>query len=55
MSGCLDKISCDCDCEVKERFLEWWRGGGRNMLASIISGTLVGPLVFSLYVVLWGR
>ena len=35
MSGCVDKMSCDC--ESLGEFLK----GKRNMIASVISGTLV--------------
>ena len=39
MSGCLDKISCEC--WDAEEFKEWLNKQ-RNMFASVISGTLVG-------------
>ena len=41
MSGCLDSLSCDCDCEFGEKVKEWCRLGGRNMIASIVAGTFV--------------
>ena len=38
MSGCLDKVQCSCDWF--EPVKEWFRPK-RNMMASIIAGTLV--------------
>ncbi len=40
MSGCLDRIRCQCDClePIKE-----WMQPKRNMFASIAAGTLVCP------------
>ena len=40
MSGCLDRLRCDCDCDCLEPVKEWVRPK-RNMIASVISGTLV--------------
>lgn len=40
MSGCLDRVSCGCDCEFLEPAKEWLRPK-RNMFASVIAGTLV--------------
>lgn len=45
MSGCLDKISCECDCCDCEPFKEWLRAR-RNMFASVISGTLVRSFTY---------
>ena len=45
MSGCLDGLSCSCECALKDRFLEWWRSGGRNLLASVIAGVLVSRVL----------
>ena len=41
MSGCFDRVRCQCDClePVKE-----WLQPKRNMFASIVAGTLVSPL-----------
>ena len=38
MSGCLDRVRCQCDClePIKE-----WMQPKRNMFASIAAGTLV--------------
>ena len=44
MSGCLDRVSCDCECS--EPFREWIKKK-RNMFASIISGTLVSYHYFT--------
>ncbi len=44
MSGCLDRLSCDCDCDCLEPVKEWLRPK-RNIIASVISGTLVRDLV----------
>ena len=45
MSGCLDRISCDCDCDCLETLKEWLTPK-RNMIASVIAGTLVSTSVF---------
>jgi len=41
MSGCLDRVDCSCEC--LEPAKEWLKPK-RNMIASIISGTLVSVL-----------
>ena len=38
MSGCLDKLSCSCGC--LDPALDWLKPK-RNMIASIVAGTLV--------------
>lgn len=38
MSGCLDRI--DCDCEFREKAAEWCKKS-RNFISSIVAGTLV--------------
>jgi hypothetical protein len=40
MSGCLDRVSCGCDCDCLEPVKEWLRPK-RNVFASVIAGTLV--------------
>ena len=40
MSGCLDKISCSCECCECEQVKEWL-APKRNAFASTISGALV--------------
>ena len=44
MSGCLDRVSCDCECS--DPFKEWIKSK-RNMFASIVSGTLVSFRYFT--------
>ena len=38
MSGCLDRIDCDCECREKAADI---CKKSRNFIASIIAGTLV--------------
>lgn len=40
MSGCLDSVNCNCDCDSLEPVKEWLKPK-RNMFASVIAGTLV--------------
>ena len=60
MSGCLDKISCSCECCECEQVKEWL-APKRNAFASTISGALVKlnkinkiEVAIMRQVVLWG-
>ena len=46
MSGCLDRVQCSC--EWLEPVKEWFRPK-RNLLASIVAGTLVSMYLHNLF------